>query len=297
MKIIFTTHNESHHVSLTFKIWFHFFAPAMIIALAVLYLSQFSRSVHAIEPSVLSTSDVEITNKLAVAYPQNIIDILAKKLGALEAESIRLNAFSSRVATMAKLDPEEFSFDIPPSQGGTTGEILGNNTIEGIMDSVEQLERRLIVQKNQLQAISHVVNGRILINETKPSSMPVDNGYISSHFGFRRDPFTGRRRKHKGIDFAGKKGTFIRSVASGIVQYTGNEGGYGKVVEVDHGQGVISRYAHLSAIDVKRKQLVKKGQIIAKMGNTGRSTGPHLHLEVLKNGVHQDPAIFLQKKQ
>jgi len=122
--------------------------------------------------------------------------------------------------------------------------------------------------------------------------MPIEKGYISSKYGFRRDPFTGRKRMHQGIDFAGRKGTPVNTVAGGVVQFVGRKGGYGNVVEIDHSNGLISRYAHLSSIDVKPDQVVKKGERIAAIGSTGRSTGPHLHLEVLKNGVRQNPARY-----
>lgn len=304
MKITLSTHDESHHVSFTFKIWLHFIAPALVISLSMAaYLSYLSLEdvVDVVQTTTQADKALVVAcEKSTDLYPQEVINTLARKLGVLEAESLRLNAFSSRLVAMAKLDPAEFAFDVEPSQGGSVAEHdsqVEDITAKALITSIEQLEHRLVAQQNRLQGVLYVINGRILKKQTKPSGMPVSGGYISSKFGFRHDPFTGKRRKHKGIDFAGKKGTIIKSVASGIVRFIGNKGAYGKVIEVDHGEGIISRYAHLNKIDVKAKQLVKKGQSIAKMGSTGRSTGSHLHLEILKNGVQQNPAIFFTKRR
>ena len=126
-----------------------------------------------------------------------------------------------------------------------------------------------------------------------PSGRPVKTGYISSEFGFRRDPFNGNMRMHKGLDFAGPIGTDIYAVAGGVVSFVGEKPGYGNVVEVDHGDGLVSRYAHLNATSAKQGTVIKKGELVAWLGNTGRSTGPHLHLEVLKQGEQVNPRDYL----
>ena len=144
-----------------------------------------------------------------------------------------------------------------------------------------------------LATLEKILEGITLQEEVMPSARPVHSGYVSSQFGFRRDPFNGSVRMHKGIDFAGPIGTEIYSVGGGVVSFTGEKSGYGTAVEIDHGDGLTSRYAHLSAAKVSEGQVVKKGDLVALMGNSGRSTGPHLHLEVLKNGEQVDPREYL----
>jgi murein DD-endopeptidase MepM/ murein hydrolase activator NlpD len=227
------------------------------------------------------------------------VNILARRLGVLEAESLRLNAFGTRIVNMSKLDPEESAFDDAPSQGGARAiddvdepQAGYGISADELMKSINDLDKQLLDQRNRLEGMLQVLNGRILDKEIMPNGMPIEKGYISSRFGFRRDPFNGHKRMHKGIDFAGRKGTPVNTVAGGVVQFIGRKGGYGNVVEIDHSDGLVSRYAHLSVINVKADQVVKKGEHIASVGSTGRSTGPHLHLEVLKNGVHQNPAKY-----
>lgn len=304
MKIICVSEQTSQRVSFTLNLWSHLIIPSIIVALlfgGLLMLQKVPEKeaskafVNTVEEQTMSAT----TANLSVQQKQEIeFDILSRRLGILEAESLRLNAFGSRIVKMARLDPAEFAFDDKPSQGGLSSQEGGDDdsgygvSVDELMDVIEQLEKQLLDQRHRLEGMLHVLNGRILDREVKPSGMPVKNGYISSSFGFRRDPFTGKRRLHKGIDFAGKLGTEVAAVGSGIVSYVGTNGGYGKTIEIDHGDGVVSRYAHLHRIDVKRDQVVKKEQVIAQLGNTGRSTGPHLHLEVIKDGVQQDPAKY-----
>ncbi len=335
MKIVVSSQNESHRVTFALNIWLHLVVPAFFLAVIMgIYVTTQLKAVVNVETLVKNnlvtttyrlTSEserlgnpigTEITNEETYKIDVNI---LARRLGILEAESLRLNAFGTRIVKMAKLDPEEFAFEDEPSLGGVlsgTATSTNNNTtsyttrntesnnqakendagygIEAgeLMQSINSLEKQLRDQRNRLEGMLQVLNGRILDKEVMPSGMPVEKGYISSRYGFRRDPFNGRKRMHKGIDFAGRKGTAVKTVAGGVVQFAGRKGGYGNVVEVDHSNGLVSRYAHLSVINVNIDQVVKKGEVIAKVGSTGRSTGPHLHLEVLKNGKHQNPSKY-----
>lgn len=316
MKIVCLSNDESHRVTFAFNLWLHLIFPALLVAILMgMYVSTqikkdiqlnagFSQfmpmeygSVKQVPDPVRAKPVVQVNVGRAIE-----MDIIAKRLGVLEAETLRINAFGSRIVKMAKLDPEEFAFDDEPSRGGIrdSDEPSGDVYSEGgfgissdeLMHAIEALEKQLIDQRNRLEGMVQVLNGRIIDQEVKPDGMPIEKGYVSSKFGFRRDPFTGRKRMHKGIDFAGRMGTPVNTVAGGIVQFVGRKGGYGNVVEIDHSEGVVSRYAHLSSIDVKLDQVVKKGERIAKVGSTGRSTGPHLHLEVLKNGKQQNPAHY-----
>ncbi|MFN3786585.1 MAG: M23 family metallopeptidase, partial [Thiothrix sp.] len=160
--------------------------------------------------------------------------------------------------------------------------------------SFQAVEMSLDRQKGMLATLDQILEGITLQAEVLPSGRPVRAGYVSSEFGLRRDPFNGRSRMHKGVDYAGPMGTDIFAVGGGVVAFVGNRGdGYGNVVEIDHGDGLLSRYAHLSEANVREGQVVKKADFIARMGSTGRSTGPHLHLEVLKNGEQVNPRDYL----
>jgi murein DD-endopeptidase MepM/ murein hydrolase activator NlpD len=163
------------------------------------------------------------------------------------------------------------------------------------MKSVMQLERVLSNEQKMMTGMSKIIQGRLLDEEVKPSGKPVAQGYVSSSYGYRRDPFNGRSRMHRGIDFAAKTGTPIYSVAVGVISFVGRKGGYGNAVEVDHGNGLVSRYGHLSKFKIEIGALVKKGDLIALAGSTGRSTGPHLHLEILQNGKQIDPSKYLSQ--
>lgn len=305
MKIICVSEQTSQRVSFTLNLWSHLIIPSILVALLfgglLMYQKGPEQTLDAVTPTTFSEQrNITTSPSVSLSTQQKDeieFDILSRRLGVLEAESLRLNAFGSRIVNMARLDPAEFAFDDKPSQGGVAQQEDGDNSgygvsVDELMEAIEQLEKQLFDQRHRLEGMLHVLNGRILDREVKPSGMPVKNGYISSSYGFRRDPFTGKKRLHKGIDFAGKLGTEVAAVGSGIVSYVGKNGGYGNTIEIDHGDGIISRYAHLHRIDVKRDQVVKKEQVIAQLGSTGRSTGPHLHLEVIKDGVQQDPAKY-----
>ncbi len=307
MKIICCSQDESHRVTFSLNIWLHLVIPALLVAtLMGILVSTQSMFKSRLVQVVQKTTTVEESKAPVSADDTHDVQInlLARRLGMLEAESLRLNAFGARIVKMARLDPEEFAFDESPSVGGARGVdengAVDNDagygiSVEALMQTINDLEKQLMDQRNRLEGVLQVINGRILDKEVMPDGMPVEKGYISSRFGFRRDPFTGKKRMHKGIDFASRKGTPVSSVAGGVVQYAGNRGGYGNVVEIDHGDGIVTRYGHLSVIEAKVGQVVKKGDRIALVGSTGRSTGPHLHLEVIKNGVQQNPARYLAR--
>ncbi len=309
MKIICSSQDETHRITFSFNIWLHLVVPALFVAvfMGVLVKTQLAgiSKVADDSPIILNPLASEENNKIkpissSESYEIDV-NILARRLGALEAESLRLNAFGTRIVNMAKLDPEEFAFDSKPSQGGASvsdsddqeeSEAGYGISADELMKSINTLEKQLLDQRNRLEGMMQVLNGRILDKEVMPNGMPIEKGYISSRYGFRRDPFTGHKRMHQGIDFAGRKGTPVHTVAGGVVQFVGRKGGYGNVVEVDHGNGLVSRYAHLNSTRVKTDQVVNKGEKIASVGSTGRSTGPHLHLEVLKKGIRQNPARY-----
>jgi murein DD-endopeptidase MepM/ murein hydrolase activator NlpD len=301
------SHDNSHRITFGLNIWLHLVIPAIFVALL---LAAYATTLTKKKPANTPAPQTPLVQKLPELSPQNNIsasqsnsieiDILTRRLGILEAEALRLNAFGSRIVKMARLDPDEFAFEKEPSIGGASLSENQDNDYgidaDTLMHSIASLEKQLVDQRNRLEGMLQVLQGRILDKEILPDGMPIKKGYISSRFGFRRDPFTGKARMHKGIDYAGKTGTPVSAVAGGIITFAGRKGGYGNIIEVDHGDGLVSRYAHLSKIIGKRDQVVKKGDLIGRVGSTGRSTGPHLHLEVLKKGVQQNPAMFLKNR-
>ena len=158
---------------------------------------------------------------------------------------------------------------------------------------LKQLEQRVDLRDSQLSALENVILARELKEQIHPEGRPVTAGFISSYFGERQDPFTGHEAYHRGVDFAGTAGANVVAVAAGVITWAGERSGYGKLVEINHGDGYVTRYAHNERTLVTVGQTVKRGEPVALMGSTGRSTGPHVHFEVLRNGRQVDPLSFV----
>ena len=316
MKVICLSHDGSRRASFNLNVWSHLIIPAGVVALLIIGLSinqmlglyrldntppqttltqkEAGTIISALEQQISTVDQI----KKAYANYTVDVDTLSVRLGELEAEMARINSLAKRVADKAKLDPKEFSLDKVPPRGGLDDSSSSLYPVQKVssnelLGSFQSMESQIDRQKGMLESLYQVLEGIALEQEVFPSSSPVKGGYISSGYGFRRDPFNGRSRMHKGIDYAGPRGTQIFSVAGGVVSFTGRKAGYGIVVEMDHGDGLTSRYAHLNKALVKEGEVVKKSEKIALMGSTGRSTGPHLHLEILQNGEQLDPKTYL----
>jgi murein DD-endopeptidase MepM/ murein hydrolase activator NlpD len=234
---------------------------------------------------------IETTKRTAQAD----IDALTEKLALLQAHVVRVDALGGKLVKMAGIDPKEFDFSHEPGIGGPDGEDVGQAPgIPTLSQAIDSLTREIENREQQLKVLDHVLLTRNLRQETTPSGRPINHGWISSYFGMRSDPFTGRHEFHEGIDFAGKMDTKIHAVASGVVTWAGKRWGYGNLVELNHGNGYVTRYGHCDKVLVHVGEPVKKGQVIALMGSTGRSTGPHVHFEVIKNGRKINPIAFIQ---
>jgi murein DD-endopeptidase MepM/ murein hydrolase activator NlpD len=220
------------------------------------------------------------------------VDAMAMRLGEMNAHVIRLDALGKRLTEMADIDSREFNFDRDPPRGGPEGEGTSAE-IPDLSTMVSQLEQRVEQRESQLSALENLILARELKQEIHPEGRPVANGFISSYFGERSDPFDGREAFHKGVDFAGAPGSNVTAVAAGVVTWAGERSGYGKLVEINHGDGFVTRYAHNERTLVAVGQTVKRGEPVALMGSTGRSTGPHVHFEVLRNGRQVDPLSFV----
>jgi murein DD-endopeptidase MepM/ murein hydrolase activator NlpD len=221
------------------------------------------------------------------------VDAMAMRLGEVNAHVIRLDALGKRLTEMADIDSREFNFDRDPPRGGASEGGGVSAQVPDLSLMLANLERRVDLRESQLAALENVILSRELKEEIHPEGRPVENGFISSYFGEREDPFDGEETFHKGVDFAGTRGSPVTAVAAGIVTWAGERSGYGKLIEINHGDGYVTRYAHNEKTLVGVGDTVKRGEPVALMGSTGHSTGPHVHFEVLRNGRQVDPLSFI----
>jgi len=229
---------------------------------------------------------------------QKHLDSLAARLSSLQGHVMRLNALGSRLASMAKLDEIDFSVSQPPGMGGPVpADGQASLSVPDFLEAMDRLAREIEDRNDKLVAIESMLLNHNLQSETIPTGRPIEGGWISSLFGWRTDPITGRKELHEGMDFAARYGTRIRSVAAGIVTWSGRRSGYGYMVEIDHGNGYITRYAHNRENLVNVGEKVQKGTVIASLGSSGRSTGSHVHFEVLKDGKFVNPVKFIAANQ
>jgi murein DD-endopeptidase MepM/ murein hydrolase activator NlpD len=221
-------------------------------------------------------------------------DAIAIQIGDMKAHVIRLDALGQRLTAMAGIKSTEFNFGQDPPQGGPDTEIPGARPrIADIATMLQTLQSQIDLSGSQLSALENVLLSRQLGQEIHPEGRPVTTGYISSGFGERVDPFTGGEEFHEGIDFAAPQGTGIRAVAAGVVTWAGPRGAFGNMVQIDHGNGYATRYGHAFKVLVHVGETVQRGDVIGLVGTTGRSTGPHVHFEVLKDGREVNPAKFV----
>jgi len=224
---------------------------------------------------------------------QEKVNALAMRVGQMNANVIRLDALGKRLTRMAKLNDGEFDFGNPPAMGGEAAADGQPAQIPSLTAMVDDLQSQLASREQQLGVLENLILTRELDKQVYPEGRPVQEGFISSFFGQRADPFTGYTATHKGLDFAAPEGTAVNSVAAGLVTFAGDRAGYGNMVEINHGNGMVTRYCHNEKLLVKQGDMVRKGQELALIGSTGHSTGPHLHFEVVKNGVQVDPMRFI----
>ena len=228
---------------------------------------------------------------------QGHLNAMALKLGDLEAQVMRLYNLGDLLAGVAGLKPQELSAKgVPPGRGGAESTTIAPRdlSVEEFAALLDDLKRKVDQRTDQLSVLDALLIQNSASLKFLPSLPPIVDGWYSSNFGYRIDPFTGQQSYHEGIDFPAEVGTPIVAAASGKVILAETQREYGKMIELDHGNGLVSRYAHASTLNVHEGDLVVRGQRIAAVGSTGRSTGPHLHFEVRLNGVPQNPARFLQ---
>lgn len=226
---------------------------------------------------------------------QNDIDAMSLQIGRLMAQSTRLNALGSRLTAASDINIDEFDLDLEPGLGGPEFELAGEtNTPKSVYENLFNLEQSFGQQQEQFDILSRLLNEQSVEQNITPHMMPLESGWISSYYGKRIDPFTGKQTSHSGMDYSGAFNSKVRAAGDGVVVWAGPRGAYGKMVEIDHGNGFMTRYGHTSKVDVKLGQRVSAGDNIATMGKTGRATSEHVHFEVLKNGQKVNPLPFVQ---
>jgi murein DD-endopeptidase MepM/ murein hydrolase activator NlpD len=234
----------------------------------------------------------------AEEFVQGHLNAMAVKLGELQAQLLQLDGLGERLAQMAGLKPKDLPPPSepgkPPGRGGPAPTLSRDLSVDEFSTLLGQLSRQVEERSDQLGVLEALLVNSSVSKKFLPSLAPVDGGWLSSSFGWRIDPFTGQKSFHEGLDFPTESGTSIVAAASGKVIFADIYGQYGKMIEIDHGNGLVTRYAHCSTLLVKEGDLVVRGQRVAAVGSTGRATGPHLHFEVRLNGAPQNPARFLQ---
>ena len=228
---------------------------------------------------------------------QGHLNAMAVKLGELQAQLLQLNGLGDRLAQMAGLkpkDPSPADLGKAPGRGGPAPTLARDLTVDEFSTLLVQLSHAVDERSDQLGVLEALLVSSSANKKFLPTLAPVDAAWLSSSFGWRIDPFTGQKSFHEGLDFPSEAGTPVVAAASGKVTFADVQSQYGKIVEIDHGNGLVTRYAHCSMLFVKEGDLVVRGQRIAAVGSSGRATGPHLHFEVRLNGVPQNPARFLQ---
>lgn len=229
-------------------------------------------------------------------YVRQHIDVLGRRIGSLQAQVSRINAVEQRIAKVSGVNLADFQFDQDPPIGGVTANDEVDLEQIDIENAIQSIEKELSERESEIAAVDFLLSRKSLASQQTPAGWPVKGGWVSSSFGSRMHPMTGKKQFHKGVDIPGKKGADVLSVADGVVVRSEKNGHYGWMIEIDHGDNYSTLYSHNQENLVLAGETVKKGQTIGKVGSTGRSTGPHVHFEVHKKGKVINPVKYLYKK-
>lgn len=228
---------------------------------------------------------------------QSRLTAMTRRLAGLQAHVTRLDALGTHLTDLAGLEESEFDFSGPPAVGGPSRpqSAAPTLTVAEVDTQFSALDALFARREVQFDVLAGLLSAEQLRVEATPAGRPIRSGWQSSSYGHRIDPISGARAWHDGVDFAGREGSDILAVASGVVSWSGDKSGYGTMVEVSHGDGLVTRYAHNQENLVDVGDLVRRGDVIAFMGSSGRSTGPHVHFEVFKYGRAVDPATYVRR--
>jgi len=291
------------------KLWIRFAVISLVLLLGLAVFGGYSFHQQSLIQAQLEQSRYQLHKQKQAAVLQQqrlqaMLDterdkmmVYARSLGKLQAKLVRLDSLGERLVDVAKLDKDEFDFSMEPAIGGVQIALpmAASNIRFALDEEVKDTFSRLSHLDTQLAVIDMVLQDTRELSQARPHAWPTEGGVLSSHFGKRNDPFTGRRGFHKGVDIANRYGAAVLSSSRGVVVYAGRHRDYGYMVEVEHGYGYRTRYAHLSSVIVKAGDEVKDAQIIGRIGSSGRSTGPHLHFEVYRFGKLLNPAKFIPR--
>ena len=272
-----------------------FAASVLFTTLLVFSLGFAANSVvGSVQVSQLQKQVTEQNKQIAELQADNQRDMnaMALRLAELQAQANRLNALGIRLTRDSKLNGGEFDFNRAPGAGG--GEQAEDVSAADLEKNLKQLQAEFETSSQQLSVLESMLFEQELELKSQPTTRPTDS-YVTSDFGYRMHPVLGGRAHHNGIDFEADIGDPVRSAGNGLIKFAGWKAGFGNVVEIDHQNGYVTLYAHNSAFVVKEGDIVRAGQVVAKAGSTGRSTGPHVHFEVLKEGRPVNPRAFLDK--
>lgn len=222
------------------------------------------------------------------------LNALAVRVGQLQAQLLRLDTLGERLARLAGFKSQELMFGESPGQGGAASSYSAPLSLSEVTQRLDMLTRELDDRGDRLGILQSLFTLERARKQLIPTMLPVDAAWHSSNYGWRIDPFTGQRAFHEGIDFMADQGANIRAAAAGVVSYSDFHPQYGNMVEIDHGNGLVTRYAHASKRAVKVGDVIMRGATIGEVGRTGRATGTHLHFEVRRNGAPQNPTRFLR---
>lgn len=273
-----------------------FFLAAVLLAMGLNYLSlRYADKIDSPSLRSLVLSVQQEEHQKTQSYLRDSLNAMAIRMGQMQAQLLRLDSVGERLAELSGIKPQEFLFKQSPGQGGVLPNLPSQDmTFVEFNNKIQELSRILDDRADKFGALDSVLMQDRLKKKMLPSIMPVSTRWYSSGFGVRIDPFTGRSVFHEGVDFTAATGTSIVAAAGGVVVYSDYHPEYGNMIDVDHGNDLVSRYAHASKRLVKLGQVVVRGQKIAEVGSTGRSTGPHLHFEVRHRGLPQNPSRFLK---
>jgi murein DD-endopeptidase MepM/ murein hydrolase activator NlpD len=273
-----------------------FFFVSVLIAMVFNYLSlRYADKIDspALRSLVLSAQQEE--HEKTQSYLRDSLNAMAIRMGQMQAQLLRLDSVGARLTELSGIKPQEFLFNETPGQGGALPTLPAQDiSLLEFSNQIQDLSRALDDRSDKLGALESLLMEDRLRKKMVPSVMPIDTKWYSSGFGFRIDPFSGKRVFHEGVDFMAEVGTPVLAAAGGVVVYSDHHPEYGNMIDVDHGNDFVTRYAHASKRLVKAGQVVVRGQKIAEVGSTGRSTGPHLHFEVRHRGVPKNPSQFLK---
>ncbi len=276
------------------------------IGLALLVLVSLTAALYWLSLRFASEIKIPLVHELVLAaqkgeterareFMQQNLNAMAVKIGEMQAQLTRLDALGERLSALAGIRPGEFRFSETPGLGGAQSTMLPpqNLTLSELGGKVSSLARQLENRGDVLGLLEAQLFEQAVKKKAMPTMMPVTAPFNASGFGYRIDPFTGQQAMHEGIDFITDVGTPVVAAAGGVVQFAGFHPQYGNMIDIDHGNDLVTRYAHLSKVLVKEGDMLQRGRRIAESGNTGRSTGPHLHFEVRFRGAAQNPTRFL----